>query len=425
MSSCIDPPQGVRAWHAVCKSSKSMLADNFADRGRARSPGLEGMSEVPAPQSQGLTPSVPVRVAHVVFNLNGGGLETLVGAMATRFAGSPVSVSVITLKGQPGRVGNSIRHLVEQFHVLKPMRGVSMVAPVRLVRALRQVRPDVVHIHSGCWHKGAVAARLAGVRKVIYTEHGRVFDDSALTCWWQRRLARLTDHVVTVSHRLERQMAAHVGIRPSLVRTIENGIDVTAMSPGPKSSQLLRQLDLPHDTLIVGSVGRLEPIKAYDRLIRAFARITVCEGVHAPLALVLCGNGSQRLPLQRLAEELNVADRTRFPGWVDNPVEYYRLFDVFAMTSRSEGLSVSLLEALACGIPPLVTNVGSNADVLGPTLVDQVVPEWQPEAYRERLLETVISSKRRTQLAAEARRRAVERYSLDRMIAAYTQLYVA
>jgi len=352
-------------------------------------------------------------------------MESLVAEMAKRFARSSVAMSVITLSGRVGRVGRAVRPLVDQFHVLKPLPGISMVAPLGLVRCLRRIRPDVVHLHSGAWYKGALAARLARVPRIVYTEHGREHYDPRRARWLDRWASRWTDVVVAVSDGLRRYLEVALHVPPDRIQTIENGIDVDLFSPGPRSQELLDNLTIPPDAVVVGSVGRLEPVKAYQRMIEAVAHIGRSGVMNRPVYLVICGEGSEREALAECARQWGVADRVRLPGWVDRPVEVYRSLDVFALTSLSEGASISLMEAMACGAAPVVMAVGANAEILGPDLRDQVVPAGDVAAFQRTVVATLQSPDRRALVRALARARAIERCSLDRVIRAYERAYRA
>src|SRR5688500_1365489 len=133
--------------------------------------------------------------------------------MATRWRGTGVQVSLVTLSGRVGRLGAAVRDCFDDFEVVRPLRGgLSMAWPLSVARAIRRTRPDVVHVHSGCWLKGARAARLAGVRRVVFTEHGREHDDPWIRRWIDRAAASYTDTVVAVSHRLASYLARKVGI---------------------------------------------------------------------------------------------------------------------------------------------------------------------------------------------------------------------
>lgn len=362
-----------------------------------------------------------VRVTQIVFDLDGGGLETLVADMIRRFAGTSVVSSIITLGGRVGRIGATVRDLTHQYHVLRPVPIASMIAPLGLVRAIRVTRPDVVHLHSGAWFKPALAARLAGAPRVVYTEHGREHDDPALMRWLDRRASRLTDAVVAVSDRLREYLRDRVGIAPDRLITIPNGVDTARFTPGVAPDVLRAALRIPAGALVLGSVGRLEPVKAYERLVDAYARLRA-EPIGPPIILVLGGEGTARPALEAQAARLGVGDGVRLPGWV-RPEDAYRLMDVFALTSLSEGMSVSLLEAVASGVCPVVTDVGANAELLGPELAAQVVPAGDLEAFFAAVAATLRDPERRRRAAEVGRARVVRHFSLDAMIAGYGRLY--
>ncbi|HEY2806926.1 MAG TPA: glycosyltransferase [Gemmatimonadales bacterium] len=363
-----------------------------------------------------------LRLTQIVFDLNGGGMETLVAEMAARWQGSDITMSVITLSGRVGRVGESVRRIVDQYHVLKLTPGLSMLAPIALVRAIRATRPDVVHLHSGAWYKGALAARLARVPRIIFTEHGREHDDPALVRWLDRRAGAWTSTVVAVSERLHEYLVRVVGISKERVVTVPNGVDTAIFTPGPASAEIKRSLGLPADALVLGSVGRLEPVKAYSRLVEAYAQLRG-ENHGPPLVLVIYGEGTDRPTVEATVDRLGLKDHVRLPGWTTSPADGYRLLDVFAMTSRSEGMSVSLMEAMSCGCCPVVTNVGSNAEVLGPELESQVIADGDGEALLRALREVLASKARRAELGGLARLHAEQAHSLSRMLADYERLY--
>ena len=363
----------------------------------------------------------PICVAHVVFDFNGGGMESLVAEMAARFAGSPVRVSLVTLSGRVGRLGEATRDQFDQFHVVRPRPGVSMLFPLSVSAAIRQTGASVVHVHTGSWYKGAAAARLAGVRRVIYTEHGREHDDPPVKRWIDRRAASKTTVVVAVSSRLEWYLAERVGIPRRKLWTIHNGVDTAAFTPGIVTDATRAKFDIPPGALVVGSVGRLEPVKAYENLLRAAALLR--GRITRPFCVVLFGDGSQRGPLQALIEELGIADIVRLPGWTTEAVQAYRLIDVFVLPSRSEGQSVSLMEAMSCGVAPVATDVGANAEMIGPALADFVVPPDRPDALANAVARMVESKTPLDQVRADVRRRAMAEYGLDRMVEEYERLY--
>ncbi len=369
-------------------------------------------------------PRRTVRVTHVVFDLDGGGMESLVAAMAERFAGTAVTMSVIVLSGRVGRVGADVRRHVDAYNVMRPIRGVSMILPIGLARQIRRTRPDVVHLHSGVWYKGSLAARLAGVKRIVYTEHGREHDDPPVRRWIDRRAARRTEVIVTVSDRLHRYLTTVVGVEPSTVCTVRNGVDTDKFGPGPAPSSLRASLEIPDDALVIGSVGRLEHVKGYDRLLQAVSLLLRREEIKRPVALVICGDGSRRAALSAQAQTLGLADVARFPGWTESPSDFYRLFDIFALTSRSEGASVSLLEAMACGTAPVVMAAGAHSDIVGSDGAQWVIPQGDLDGFANAVRLLLDSPAQRKESGSLARRRVVEFFGLDGMMDQYEQVYM-
>ena len=367
---------------------------------------------------------LPLRVTHVVHDLDGGGLESLVASMARLEAGTSVAVSVISLSGRVGRLGAAI---TPQLHHYLPMRswpGISMLVPLGLARAIRRTRAEVIHVHSGCWYKASLAARLAGV-PVVYTEHGREHYDPPLLQWLDRRAARRTAAVVAVSDRLAAYLARTLGVAPSRLHTVQNGVDTAVFTPGLPSAVLRERLGIPANALVVGSIGRLELVKAYTRLIDAVARLRESGSVARPVVGLIWGDGSERPTLEARIAERGLTGAFFLPGWTDDAAASHRLLDVFALTSLSEGASVSLMESLASGVTPLVMQVGANAEVVGPELAAQVVPDGDESAFGRVLEATLLDAARRERAGEAGRRRVVEHYSLQAMVASYERLYRA
>lgn len=364
----------------------------------------------------------PIRVTHVTFGLDGGGLESLVAAMAHQFYGTEIVMSAITLSSEPGRTGRAIEPVLESIRAVRPVRILSMIFPAELSRAIRETRPDVVHLHSGCWNIGSRAAKLAQVRRIIFTEHGREFNDSPLRQWIDRRASRQTDAVIAVSTHLAHYLERSVGIDPRKVRCIPNGVDVNQFMPATNPTNLRAALGLPSEAYIVGSIGRLEPVKAFERLLVAVAQLNK-KDLERPVACVIWGEGSERSRLTSLASELGIADLVRLPGWTESSVESHQALDIFALTSTSEGASVSLMESLACGIPPVVTDVGANARLVGPELASQVVVSGDANSLRLVIERTLRDPQMARELGAKGRAWIESHYSLSAMLQQYRALY--
>jgi len=306
------------------------------------------------------------------------------------------------------------------------MSRLSMLWPRALARQLRALAPEVIHTHSGVWYKVARAVgRAAATMPIIHTDHGRNRPDP-----WQERVvdwiaSRNTAVVVAVSDVLADQLRQTVVAYPERVRTILNGVDTEEHAPRPDDGALRAELGLPPDAPIIGSIGRLERIKGYDLLIEAAALLLRdWTGAPAPV-LVVAGDGTELEGLQARVGELGLQGRVFLLGWRKDLSSLYRAFTLFTMTSRSEGTSVSLLEAMSSGLCPVVTPVGGNAAVLGPDLAHRLVASLEPADIAAGWRDALRDEAGRVRDAKRGRVRVEARFGLQAMTRAYEALYDA
>jgi len=320
-----------------------------------------------------------------------------------------------------GRFGQGLTD-VATLHQAPRMSRLSLVRPAALASTIREVAPDVVHAHSGVWYKAALAARMSGVRRVIYTEHGRRMPDP----WHARAMdhlaSRRTDVAVGVSTNVGNALENIVAGGCS-VRVILNGVDTSVFRRTPDTGHLRAELGVGPETPILGSIGRLEPIKGYDVMIEAFAQFVLREGPARAARLVIAGDGSTRDALRRRIAELGIEQRVHLLGWRDDTMRILSALQLFTMSSRSEGTSISLLEAMSSGICPVVTNVGGNSAVLGPELAHRLVPSEQPAALASAWAEALGDARRRDEDSRTARERVLSSHSASAMVRAYEAVY--
>jgi glycosyltransferase involved in cell wall biosynthesis len=361
-----------------------------------------------------------IRVVHIVNNLHYGGMERVIAEITRRTDRSEFETHVLGLQFI-GHFGEGLEAFAT-VHVADPMPRWSMLYPATLARQLKRIAPDVVHMHSGVWYKAVKAAAIAGVPYSIFTDHGREAGEPWLNRVVDELASRRTDAVVCVSAEL-RDRVERIVHYPSRVRVIHNGVDTQHYSPRSDEGDFRREIGIDAATPIVGSVGRLEPVKGYRVMVEAFARLLKMSPDSPRPALVLVGDGLERSALERSAASLGVADAVHFMGWRSDIERISRAFTVFSMSSHSEGTSVSLLEAMSAGLCPVVTNVGGNAAVLGPALEHRLVPPSNPDALAAALSHALGDRKARERDSAVARARVVADFDLDSMVRQYEALY--
>lgn len=370
------------------------------------------------------TQVLTLRVAHVVLDLHEGGLERVVTDLILDSRSRGHESHVVCLR----RAGQLAAELTSgQCSVAPRQSRLSLLAPTALAALLRRLAPDVVHLHSGVWFKGAYASRLAGLGPVVFTDHGRPLPDRLTHRGFDSLGARLTDHVVAVSAPLAEYLISRLHVPRYKVSVIPNGIHLSEPPSAVETAHIRGDLALPPDALVIGSVGRLDPVKAYDRLLQAFARLQAANPVSPrPLFLLLVGDGPERGRLEALAGELRVSEAVRFLGWRKDVSRILGVMDVFVLPSDSEGTSISLLEAMAAGRAVVATAVGGTPDVLGPDGgAGRLVPPGNERALADGLGELLRDDQRRRELGVRARARVEARYSFEAMAAAYLDLYRA
>jgi glycosyltransferase involved in cell wall biosynthesis len=303
-----------------------------------------------------------------------------------------------------------------------------LTALIKLVRLFRALRPDIVHTHTAkAGTLGRLAARFAKVPVKIHTFHGHVLEGyfsrpvTRAFLEVERRLARTTDRLVTVSPRLRAQLLA-MGIgRPEQVEVVPLGLDLERFRRARPASPTLRpSLRLTGDMPLLGIVGRLVPIKDHATLFQALALLRD-EGpaVH----LVVIGDGEERDRLEELAGRLGLGSRIHFLGWRVDLETILKELDVVICASRNEGTPVALIEAMAAGIPVLSTDVGGVADLVTHEETGWLVPSGDSEAMASairRLLSDRILSAR---LAAAGQVAALDRHDVARLISRVEVLY--
>lgn len=365
--------------------------------------------------------TAPLRVLHVIHALVHGGMERVLVDLVQGTSAEKFESHVLTLE----LLGPLAEELapIATVHRSKPVPGWSMLWPQQLARQIREIAPDIVHTHGRVWYKASLAARLAGVRRIVHTDHGRGNPDP----WLQRRIDRIaaqrTDAVVAVSQSLADHLRSRVIGAHRALQVITNGVDTRRYRPAPDDGSVRRAHGIPLDAPIIGTVGRFDPIKAYDMMVEAFAILLRSWGAAQRPVLTFVGDGSERALIERTADRLGIRESIRITGLVRDVARYHATLAVFSLSSHSEGTSISLLEAMSAGVCPVVTDVGGNAACLGDSLAHRLVPSSDPAALADAWRSALTNDVQRAADAAAARQRVQQHFALDRMVERYASLY--
>ena len=371
-----------------------------------------------------MSPPAPL-IVHVVYSFSIGGLENglvnlLNGMPASRWRHAVVSLTRIS-----ARFAERVQRSDVEFIELNKRSGHLVRDYPRLYRLFRRLRPALVHTRNLAALEAVVPAWAAGVPVRIHGEHGwNRADPEGRRRRYQyvRRLYRpFVSRYVALSHHLEDYLERQVGVTSQRVSQIYNGVDTERFRPAQVRSRIA---DCPFgdpDDFVVGWVGRMDPIKDVPNLLQGFAR--AAQRAASRLRLVLIGDGPMRPAVERLIEQHGLRGRVWLAGERADIAELMRGLDCFALPSLGEGVSNTILEAMATRLPIVATRVGGNAELIESGMTGLLVPPADCDALADALVR--YSSDRATarRHAKAARRVAQSRFSLARMVADYCNLY--
>lgn len=367
--------------------------------------------------------SIPL-IAHVIFRLDYGGLENglvnLLNALPKNFRHAVVCLDRYTSFAQ------RIRDPDVELYALSKKPGKDPGCYVRLWRLLRELRPAVVHTRNLGTIDCAWIGRLAGAAVRIHGLHGWDIDDLHGDSARYRRLYRLCDPAITryvaVSRHIADWLVERIGVERSRVEHICNGVDTERFAPeGPAVRPPNAR---PEGLVVFGSVGRLAAVKHHIALIRAAGEVIVGDPAAASrFRVALVGDGPMREYLEREVERLGLAGVIWFAGSRDDVPDLLRGFDVFVLPSVNEGISNTILEAMATGRPVVATQVGGNPELLVDGATGALVPPDDPAALARVIRAYLETPGRIAAHGAAARAHVLENFSMERMTSAYASLY--
>ena len=365
----------------------------------------------------------PIKIAYVLHSLGIGGLENGVVNLLNHLPGDRYAFTLITLGDDKTLLPRVRRPDLEHLTIGKRW-GNDALLPMRLAAALRRIRPDIVHTRNWSTIEGVLAGRIARVPTVIHGEHGLNADEAGRMkvrrVAARRVLFRMADRIITVSQSIRDGLIARTGVRPDKVVTVKNGVDTDLFRPGRGEASARRVFGAGREDVVIGAVGRLDPVKDHATLIHAFALLARSRPA---LRLVLIGDGPEGRTLRRLAESLSVADQVVFAGAMDGLEDIYPALDVFALPSLTEGMSNTLLEAMAAGLPCVATRVGGNSEVVRDGETGRLVPPGDPEALAAALVDLVDGRELRRAFGVAGRLRVESGFRLADMASSYDRLY--
>jgi sugar transferase (PEP-CTERM/EpsH1 system associated) len=358
-----------------------------------------------------------MRVVHVLHSFGTGGLEKGVATL-TRHGSEDIEhvILCLTVSGDSARL---LRPGTPVLELHKPA-GNSFRFLWRLSRALKDLAPDLVHTRNWSGMDGIIAARLAGIRSVVHGEHGWGMDDpdgrSPRRVRVRRLLARWVREFTCVSRAMEQWLKETIRVNRTVTQ-IYNGVDTAVYAPALRRDELRAKLGLSCGGFVAGVVGRLDPIKDHRTLFQAFAQVRA-EDPEAVLLVV--GDGPEREALERTAgSETGV----RFLGNRADVPEVLRCLDVFVLPSVNEGISNTLLEAMASALPVVATRVGGNQELVEAGETGLLIPPGDAASLARAILAYLRDPDLRRAHSSMARERVIREFRIEAMVKRYEGVY--
>ena len=364
-------------------------------------------------------------ILHVIHHLVIGGMENGLVNLINHLPRECFRHAVACIEGYSDFRQRITRPDTEVFALHRSNAGVWKIRK-QLFQLCRRLQPQVVHSRNLSGLDALAPARFAGVRNCIHGEHGWDMGDLYGTRWRPALLRRvhspLVDRYIVVSKDLERYLIRRVGIAAGRISQIYNGVDTERFTPRPSgAANGLPAEFAEQDTLVIGTVGRIQPVKDQVTLLKAFAELVQS---YAYLRLAVIGDGPLLNNLRGFAETLGITKLTWLPGAIGNIPDALRRFDVFVLPSLSEGISNTVLEAMASGVPVVATAVGGNLELVEDGHCGRLFPPGDVTTLARLLGGYIADPLLRQAHAVAARRVAVERFSLDTMVRKYQEIYL-
>lgn len=361
------------------------------------------------------------KVLYVIWSLEKGGAEGVVISLARGLDPAHFEPRVVCLNEE----GNRARALTDRgipVYALHKKAALDIAFLRRLTRLIRDEAPDIVHTHLwGANFWGRIAARRAGVPVIVATEH----NVDVWKGWFHRLadniLAKQSQCVIAVSEKV-REFYARRGVPAERLRTIYNGIPVERYTceKEVEKQRLVSEFRSLDGCAVITTIGRLVPAKDHRTFLEAL-RLVAAEEKN--IRAFIIGEGEEKKALEAFAREARLDETVYFTGYRSDIPRFLSASDIFVLSSTREGHPLSVLEAMASGVPVVATDAGGTAEVVVDRVTGSLVKPKDPRALAMAILDLLRNRELAGRMSEEARRTVREKFSLETMIERHERLY--
>ncbi len=370
----------------------------------------------------------PILIAHVIHHLMIGGLENGLVNLINHIPSEKYRHAIICIEDYSD-FHQRIQRSDVQIFAMHRSKGNNLSLLWKLFRLFRKIKPTIVHSRNTSALDSLLPAVLAGVPYRIHGEHGWDVDDltgrNTKKQWLRRFYKPMIQQYIALSKHTEKYLYERIHVPTNRLVQIYNGVDTERFFP----AQVRRTLPAKHEfadsgQLVIGTVGRLQPVKDQKTLVNAF----VCLLQQRPdlrdrIRLVLVGDGACLLDLKNAIEQANVTELVWLAGAREDIPDLLRCFDIFVLPSLAEGISNTILEAMATGLPIVATDVGGNSELIDADKTGKLVHTKHSAMMAEAITVYIDDPELRHAHGIAARQRVMERFTLDKMVSDYVGQY--
>lgn len=362
------------------------------------------------------------RVLHITFDMRIGGTEQVIKNLVQGSDHSIFEMSILCIESPLGPFADELLAQGISISALsrKPGFDTQLIGQIR--QHIKQQQIDIIHCHQYTPYIYGLFASIFTAAKVVFTEHGRFYPDSSS---WKRRLLnpllnKLTAATTAISAATKQALVEFENIPGKNIEVVYNGIFGLEVDP-LKRDTLAQELGLDSETLCIGTIARLDPIKNHSMMLKAFKRV-LDSGLKCKLMLV--GDGEQMPVLQALIQQLQLTEHVILTGYESKPQNHLALMDIYLLPSLSEGTSMTLLEAMSIGKPCIVTDAGGNPEIVLNNVTGLVTPNDDEAAYADAIIKLANAPELQKQFSEAAKARFDQLFNIPNMAKAYETIYL-
>lgn len=371
--------------------------------------------------STSMTSTAKINLLFVNHSMGMGGIERMIVEMVSGLENDKYSVQVAVFEGG-GVLEQDLQRAEVPVHVFDKKEGIDLFLFFKLIRFIKEQKIHVVHSNNySAWLYSAVAALFCCGTRVVYTAHSNETAKKKHRFILEKCLTYFTDSVVTVSDQVRKVMIEDSGIDSNNIQVVPNGVDTKRFAKNAVvGGQVRKSLGINNSDIVLGTIGRLVPVKDHKTMITALALIT---SLRSDIKLIIVGDGILRDELEQFVRGAKVENNVIFAGEQEDVSPYYCAMDIYMVSSISEGMSLSILEAMSSALPVIATDVGGNPQLVKNHVSGLLTPVGDADTMHLKVLELVEDEKKREAMGSEGRAVVESHFSKSAMIARYSSLY--